>query len=1186
MPTVSEPALRIDGHSSRGTRALLTALFFASGAVGLAYEVAWTRALLRVLGSTAAGSAIVLGVFVGALGVGARWAGARADRAARPLRAYGVLELLAALWALLFLPLLALLDGPFVAVASDLGEGLRWGVRLLVAVVLVGPGAFLLGSTLPFMVRAWPRAPERESRAVPWLYGMNTLGAVLGAWGTGFFLLEALGVAGALRLAVALGALVGALALFTSSRRRFASARRETAPHTHAPLARRALLAAVVCGFLSLATEVVGFRILTFFVEGFSTSFAAMLGVFILGLGLGSLVLGPWAARIERPWAGLRVLGLGLLAYLLLTGLVLLPRLEALLQDVRAWAYAHASGPQDLESGHRLVALAGALVVFLVPAFLLGPTFPLCVRWARAGGASEGRALGAVYLANSVGSLLGPLVVTFLLVPGLGLVEAWGVVLLLVLVAWTTLRSREEHGRVFVVLRVLLAAAIVFALWPVARGADDQSVLRWSHVLARKPDRTLLAVESDSVTTASVIETADGERILYTDDFAAAATGPQYRYMRLLGHLPALLAQRQENAFVIAFGTGTTAGAVARHPGVQRLEVAELSRAVIEMAPYFNEVHGGVLEDPRTRLLVDDGREALLLHAPDLDIITLEPLMPYSPAGLPFYTREFYELARDRLREGGVVCQWVPVHAMRVGLYEALLKTFYEVFPDGTLWFFEQSTALIGRKGGAPPPRDELATRFAAAQAHLAEAGYPSLDLLESACVADGRAILARRGQEPGFSDRRVTDLDPWPEFHATPRGVLTSYLTDTLAYLATLAVEAHPVAPLGGEAAHWERMQQGAETALKARAFDARAQHLGLVAPRGVVERLAALDEAAAGYGRALERLSGEQALTWRRARALREAAEIRVRSLLAQAQASEQAGRADEAGDLRRSALGYATAALAVADGVAAWSRRGPAATAQANALLSLGRCAAAEKTLSEAQAALGATPEGRQMGALLAAVRARSKSETVPGRVQSWGLTFPPCRVEGLEPVRALFEAWSKARDESTPPRAVRLAAKNLVIAAYAEGAEGALLDALRALPLGSSVTARAQRAVLLRLLDSRDPALEELLAAGSVETVSAALAEAAAHKLPRRFPAARLSALGASVDPAIRTALLEAIVEDGDLTLLPHAVALLNDEVRGVRTAAAAAVLPHDPQELRDYDPDQPGTWGRVQKRLTR
>src|SRR5204862_5732282 len=117
----------------------------------------------------------------------------------------------------------------------------------------------------------------------------------------------------------------------------------------------------------------------------------------------------------------------------------------------------------------------------------------------------------------------------------------------------------------------------------------------------------------------------------------------------------------------------------------------------------FARANGRVLDDPRVRATVEDGRRALLLHDSDLDAITLEPLMPYTPAALPFYTREFYELARARLRDGGVLAQWIPVHAMPADVYAALVRTFFETFPDGSLWFFEQSTVLLGRKGAARP---------------------------------------------------------------------------------------------------------------------------------------------------------------------------------------------------------------------------------------------------------------------------------------------------------------------------------------------------------------------------------------------------------------------------------------------------------------------------------------------------
>ena len=170
-----------------------------------------------------------------------------------------------------------------------------------------------------------------------------------------------------------------------------------------------------------------------------------------------------------------------------------------------------------------------------------------------------------------------------------------------------------------------------------------------------------------------------------------------------------------------------------------------------------------MLDDARTRRIRDDGRNALLLHAADLDVITLEPLMPYSPAGLPFYTREFYELAFSRLREGGVLCQWVPVHAMPAGLYAAFVRTFFETFPQGSLWFFEQSSALIAIKGAAGRPRDLRAPRDEASPRTSPRPGFTPPQLALSGYVASGESVLTGRSRRPTFTDRTITDLDPYP---------------------------------------------------------------------------------------------------------------------------------------------------------------------------------------------------------------------------------------------------------------------------------------------------------------------------------------------------------------------------------------------------------------------------------------
>jgi spermidine synthase len=328
---------------------------------------------------------------------------------------------------------------------------------------------------------------------------------------------------------------------------------------------------------------------------------------------------------------------------------------------------------------------------------------------------------------------------------------------------------------------------------------------------------------------------------------AAAATGAAYGYMGCSGTCRCSAAN-PEHAMVIAVGTGTTAGAVAAHPDVRRLEIVETSRAVLALAPHFEHVNGrvlatdahGAIADDRVRVRVDDGRRALLMHAADLDVITLEPLMPYTPAALPFYTREFYELARSRLRDGGVLAQWIPVHAMPVELYAALVRTFLEVFPDGALWFFEQSSVLIGRVGTAKPDAATVTARGRDVQRMMRAAGFMRAPAVTLAWVASGpriRAVLddpsksseeAVRAAPPGPLSRQVvTDDVPFPEAYPLPRaGLTTSYLSDTLLWLSGLVVPDDD--PSGSPALafappqEFAAMHGQARTVLRARAVEA----------------------------------------------------------------------------------------------------------------------------------------------------------------------------------------------------------------------------------------------------------------------------------------------------------------------------------------------------------------------------
>ena len=1196
MSPVREP------HSI-ASRALLMSAFFVSGAAALAYEVAWSRALLLVLGSTAASSAVVLGTFVGALGLGARWGGRLAERNDRPLLLYGLLEIGAGVWALLAVPVAYLLEAPYVAIAGTMPGAVQAVLRVIVAVIVIAPAAFLLGATLPAMVRHWVRVDGDTGRQTAWLYGANTLGAVAGCLYTGFIAVAAWGVTGTVWRAALVAIAVGVVTAIVGLRSRQptpSEPRATMKPQGHADRGRTAALVALFCGFIGLGIEVVGFRILVFFLEGFTVTFAAMLGVFILGLGLGSLVLGPALVRTKTPPRTIGALLLLTCATLLFNLYVVIPSLEHWMHTIRDHAYAGAATPEDIAVGLRWTSLIGASLLLLVPAILLGPTFALCVRWAELEGASPGHAVGRTYLWNSGGSLLAPMVCGFMLMPLFHVTGAWFLLTLMLVPTGILLaRWRDEHEghaarRSFVPLLLRLSPLLALGVGALVLafglpGADAESLVRSSVIMHDKPERRFVHAVTDSVTTASVVEGHIGERYLYTDDFAAAATGRHYRYMRMLGHLPAVLAKRPENAMVIAFGTGTTAGAVARHPEVKRLEVVEVSPAVLNLASFFVEANRDVLEDERVVVVPDDGRNALLLHEPDLDLITLEPLMPYAPAGYPFYTREFYELAKARLRDGGVLCQWIPVHAMPSGLYAAFVRAFFEVFPDGSLWFFEQSTALIGRKGTTEPDINTVQARLDGVADDLRDAGFQHPHAILSGYIGRGQDVLDA-APPPSFApyaDRPLVDMDPFPEFAPTPRASLnTPYLHQTLAWLLTLVDPATEPKDRGwwSLAGDGPRMRRGTQKALAARWRQAQADFLAVALrgmPEGSSAHTMARDEllklqadAANAYEQAVFLQPQDTVLQMRLLQVLRARVAVQARRLITASDGLVKAGDEAQRGDMLRQAVQLLRSVLPprAADPDPVVTGRVEAALLHAAALMRLGRCEAAEATLVQSRAAL-ADPIREQplTDALDAVLRIRKGEAADPLDGVAWVVRHAAaCREEGEAPIADALGAWREALQKDA--RTLRIAGKRLASAADREGSEDAALKALReAMPAGDA-TKLAIAAVVLERLDANSDELEALLVDPTKPLFAPALVEAARAKLLWwRQDVVEAAAEGPI---AARRALAAAAAESGHASVLVWTAQLLNDDDLDVRKDAWSAFLKHRPDQVAGFDPKAP------------
>ena len=218
---------------------------------------------------------------------------------------------------------------------------------------------------------------------------------------------------------------------------------------------------------------------------------------------------------------------------------------------------------------------------------------------------------------------------------------------------------------------------------------------------------------SDGLTELIAVTEHPGQgRTLYTNGHAMSSTMPlSQRYMRALAHIPLLSMDRPETVLVIGFGVGNTTHAATLHPSVRRVELADLSRDILSHAEYFEDANRDVLSDPKVVVHINDGRQHLQMQPPgSYDLVMLEP-PPIAYAGVSaLYSREFYALARSRLKPNGYVSQWLPTYQVPPETALAMVRAFVDVFPQAVLLSgAESDLVLLGINGDRieidPEPR-------------------------------------------------------------------------------------------------------------------------------------------------------------------------------------------------------------------------------------------------------------------------------------------------------------------------------------------------------------------------------------------------------------------------------------------------------------------------------------------------
>jgi spermidine synthase len=740
-------------------RSLLLALFLVSGATALVYQVLWLRLLSIAFGATTAAVGTVLTCFMLGLAIGAWAFGRVADRLERPLLLYAGLEIGIAVSALALPVVLRSLTPLYASVYAS--ESMRWllpATRLaLTSVILLVP-CTLMGGTLPVLVRFAARVPERFGQHFGWLYGMNTAGAMLGSLLGGVYLLGKFGVIFTNNLAASANVIlaIAFLAIDRRARQTAPPASSESRKQPHGGLAfeeKLVVAIAALSGFTILGLEVLWTRALVHALRTTTETFAIILATVLLSLAAGSFL----AARAKVPLDDgaarsllmrLAVVELGFAVCLLAT----LPLLGQLV-DFHFIYRAHVGQPLEM-----VAKFLTASVLMLLPATVAGMLFPLSTRILSRRMATIGESLGTLYMLNALASALGALVFGFVLLPALGVAKTYlGVILVHIAVA-ALFGYIVSHRRSWLLAPALVAMVSVYTLASV----DRPDLFNYRLFASPELGMKLLAHRESADATFAVYEHEDtAVRQLYINGFMATESSELVHYMPMMAHLPLLLHDAPARALVIAFGTGSTAGAASIHP-IERLDIVDISDDVYELSEYFSDANHDVLLDPRVNAIVEDGRNHVDATRERYDVITSEPMPPKFAGMINFYTREYYEAARERLTDNGVVCQWLPFHLMSLDDVRMASRTFLDVFPNSSLWQFGGAGLLVGTKRPTPLTEETLSRGFrhAAVRADLARLGFPSpKDVLGTLILdAKGLSILAEGAP-------LLTDDKPYMEF-------------------------------------------------------------------------------------------------------------------------------------------------------------------------------------------------------------------------------------------------------------------------------------------------------------------------------------------------------------------------------------------------------------------------------------
>jgi predicted membrane-bound spermidine synthase len=692
--------------------ALLAVCFFGSGLTALVYELLWTRRLHLTFGSTTYSVTTVLAAFMAGLGLGAYFIGRRVDRRKLDgVRVYAYLELAVGLYALASLPLLAAVEWVYAQLQSwlQLSQEPAAVLKLVLAFPVLAFPAALMGGTLPALVRGLLRSRATLHSTVGRLYGINTAGAAAGTAVCGMVMVELLGLWRSMLLSALVNLAIGVTVLSRLGRQRRSEG--DDAPASEAPTIRLrqhlrsrpvlfCIIAVIFTGLLSMLYEIIWTRMLSLVMGSSTYAFTIVLSIFLVGIAFGALIYAR-ASRGRPPTAFGLTLVLLALALWVVISLVVIPFIPNLLVNL-----AQIPGINF----YRILSFEAMFAVFilLVPTLLLGAALPMSMGIISRTIGNVGQDVGGVYLINTLGAITGSVLTGFLLIPLIGTQNTLlgGLMANLLLVGFGVLSfAGKARLKLLGSIVVLLMAGVALSQprWPPIvfdSGLGyrlDQTVatdkLDMIRALYRTPNKLLFREEGRNA-TITVRHFSRGVSLLVNGKPDASTSGDMLTQV-VLGVVATMAHPRPRDVAVVGWGSGVTTYTITLFPEVRRVDTIEIEPAVLRASPFFHGVNGKAELSPKVGVIFDDARSHFLTSDREYDVVISEPSNPWMVGVSGLFSRDYYQLAKRRLRPGGVFGQWLQLYRIDARSVALILRTVLDSFQHVQVWASDPFNVIL-----------------------------------------------------------------------------------------------------------------------------------------------------------------------------------------------------------------------------------------------------------------------------------------------------------------------------------------------------------------------------------------------------------------------------------------------------------------------------------------------------------